>query len=392
MAGGCSGSVIILHGAPHSGKHEIQAAIVDAADAVWYTLGVDALCQRILSRENDPTLLDTSTQHALSALHVLVSSTARHACNLVVDHAFTQPSQVEDMAAKLQGLDVIWAHVRCPRELVSARQAERGMRVEGDGPIVHDRVIDIKCDIVLDGSANAKDEALRLLEFMKQRPMIREPLARVADPQVPGIDASTTGHLIILSGTSSAGKTTLATALQEARGHAYLQWGLDAAYMTLGQRFCNLALSAEEAEHPSVHPEGWMGADNIPMPPLSEPAGPRMWQRIGPALRNAVSASYAAQRALLEAGWNVISDQVFYYEDWYAEARRFFEGMNVTWVYVFASPEALISHEKKRGDRVIGVSLGLLDQMYKNIRYDVEIDTTSMDPAVEAQRVLAKAL
>ena len=224
-------------------------------------------------------------------------------------------------------------------------------------------------------------------EQLYQRAMIEEPFARVVDRKVPRKPAERPGQVFMLAGTSSAGKSTLARALQQQR--ELLAYGLDVVYQMVPRRYLGIPLTREEIASPPDIPQGHLGVLNIPMEPRSDPPGPRMWQRIGPVLRNSASAQYGVLRELALAGYSVVSDQVFYYQDWYDEARRELEGIDVVWVDVQADPEALQKHEQTRGDRVLGVSLGLLDQMYKDIPFDISVHSGRQTPEQEAELVLA---
>lgn len=59
-------------------------------------------------------------------------------------------------------------------------------------------------------------------------------------------------------------------------------------------------------------------------------------------------------------------------------------------VDVFASLEILEARELQRGDRMIGLARWQYDGVHKDMRYDLEIDTSNITPVEGAQMIKQK--
>jgi len=363
----CAGKLVILNGSPHSGHDLIAAELAWLAPEVYYAIGADMLHRKVLPGPTEAPILE-----------IILSASARNGSSIAADYCLTRPGQVDTLKSLAQGLDLTWVDVRCEPQLRAMREQERGPRAAGPASL---ECLPGPPDLTLDG-ADPRAAAQQLQDFLQERPMIREPLARFAPP----LQAQGKGTVVMLCGTSSAGKSTLQRALQRRR--PFLGYGLDAAYQAIPLRYMGLPINAQEIAEGFDRKDGWMGATNVPMPAESLPDGPRMWQQVGPVLRQSASSMYASIAALARSGNDVVSDQVLYYRDWYEEAQHRLAGVNVVWVSVEADPEALQQHEQQRGDRVQGVSLGLLDQMFKDVPFAARVHSGRSTPEEEAERVL----
>lgn len=145
--------------------------------------------------------------------------------------------------------------------------------------------------------------------------------------------------VLILNGTSSAGKTTLARALQAILPEAYLLCSLDA--------FWN-------------------------MTPMGIPANSDNF----PALKQGMARS---ARALAETGHNVIIDVIFRDEADNAMFSRELDGIDTLRIKVFCPLEELIRREAHRGDRRRGLAQSQFDSAHQDIVYDMEVDTSTAD-------------
>jgi chloramphenicol 3-O phosphotransferase len=153
---------------------------------------------------------------------------------------------------------------------------------------------------------------------------------------------------IILNGTSSAGKSSIARELQQQLPGSFLHFKLDAFWEML--------------------PEGKKVSDF-------------------PNMKFAIIESAAA---LLRHGHNVVLDIVAPESvlKLIVEALRDYSPMLVA---VKASPETLRFREAARGDRQIGMAEAQAASLYKDTAYDLEIDTTGRT-AAESAAVIAQAV
>lgn len=150
------------------------------------------------------------------------------------------------------------------------------------------------------------------------------------------------GTVILLNGTSSSGKTTLAKELQKASSEANLYASLDIFLDGL--------------------PGNYLGNQEDPLR----------------AFQNLVTAFSASNAAIARAGINVIIDHVLERPTWVAPCVREFESVEVVFVAVRCSLEVLEAREKARGDRHLGLARGQYDNVHSHGTYDVEVDTSKM--------------
>lgn len=169
------------------------------------------------------------------------------------------------------------------------------------------------------------------------------------------------GSIILLNGTSSAGKTTLGQALQDQADGLWLLAGLDQYLAMLGKPY----LSAHWGEI------------------LGDPVRPGM---VGDDL---IRAMYAAAAAAADSGVNVVVDHVLVSDNWRRWACEVFAPRRAWLVGVRCDPVALEAREQARGDRTPGQAVRQYNVVHEDCVYDIEIDTTHVDADAGAAAVLA---
>jgi chloramphenicol 3-O phosphotransferase len=133
-----SGDVVVLNGAPRSGKSSIAAAMQDTFGGLWLNLGVDAFSEvtPVRSRpgiglrpggerpdlEDDVVLL-------YAGLFASVATLSRLGLDVVVDvglhDRYSRPLGILELVARrLQGTPAYFVGVRCPLEVIMARRDE----------------------------------------------------------------------------------------------------------------------------------------------------------------------------------------------------------------------------------------------------------------------------
>ena len=129
------GQIVILNGAPRSGKSSIAAAIQETFPGVWVNIGVDvaramtppALQPGIGLRPGEP---DHPAAAAVAALYAgLWESVAAHArlgLNVVVDVGIYDVEIAADAARRLAELSVLFVGVRCDVETIMERRRAVG--------------------------------------------------------------------------------------------------------------------------------------------------------------------------------------------------------------------------------------------------------------------------
>jgi chloramphenicol 3-O phosphotransferase len=136
LQGETPGQIVILNGAPRSGKSSIAAVIQQTFAGVWMNLGVDRFKPMAPDRYQPGIGLRPGGERPnLEALIVIlyramyeaIALHSRLGLNVVVDvghhDAYSVPRGIlPDCARRLQGLPVLFVGVRCPIEVIMARR------------------------------------------------------------------------------------------------------------------------------------------------------------------------------------------------------------------------------------------------------------------------------
>ena len=128
---GESGQVVILNGAPRSGKSSIASNIQETFDGTWMNLGVDVA--RLMTpphaqpgiglRPGEADHPAASTVPVLyAALYESVAAHSRLGLNVAVDVGHYAIAIAVDSARRLRGLPVLFVGVRCSIEAIMERR------------------------------------------------------------------------------------------------------------------------------------------------------------------------------------------------------------------------------------------------------------------------------
>ncbi len=138
------GWVVILNGAPRSGKSSIATALQATPGATWVNLGVDAFARTTppelrpgigLRPSGERPDLEAEIPALYESLYGAVAAASRQGLNVVVDvgmhDGYSRPLGVWRLAAaQLDGLPVLVVGVRCPVAVILQRRAAA---TAGDG-------------------------------------------------------------------------------------------------------------------------------------------------------------------------------------------------------------------------------------------------------------------
>lgn len=164
------------------------------------------------------------------------------------------------------------------------------------------------------------------------------------------------GNIIFLNGTSSAGKSTLAKALQQLLEEPYLHMSLDDVWANLPEKI--------------VGQDAW-------------------WTRL--PLGQFASGFHYAVAGFSKAGIGVIIDHCCTSPDHLQECLKLFKKSRVVFVEVTCSVDELRQREKTRGDRMIGqaeAQLACFDEFRSKHLYDLQVDTSMHPPLDCAQKIM----
>jgi chloramphenicol 3-O phosphotransferase len=171
------------------------------------------------------------------------------------------------------------------------------------------------------------------------------------------------GRVVVLNGTSSAGKTTLATTLQARLAEAGQCWiviCVDDIFVKLPPAWIRMRA------HVGAHAEEGMAFELV---------DGEVERRVGPVGRQALAAYRASVGGAARAGLNVIVDEVLLSEEDWIGWQRELEGLDVVWVGVECALDAVEERERTRGDRLLGLARSQFDIVHRHAVYDLRIDT-----------------
>lgn len=182
------------------------------------------------------------------------------------------------------------------------------------------------------------------------------------------------GRLIGLVGTSSAGKSTTARRLQSLLDEPYLVVGLDHFY--------------------DMFPSDWSGHRRGPGPGFwqetvtDEDGKPRIVTYYGDAGERLLTGMRAAVVALLDAGNNVILDEMPVNETIMPAWRKAVEGYAVCWVAVRAPLDVI---ERREDERNLGRHIGNARGHYgygMDGEFDLVVDAAALSPDERAAAIV----
>jgi chloramphenicol 3-O phosphotransferase len=133
------GKIIILNGAPRSGKSSIVAAIQEHLAGVWVNLGVDFYVRDVTPQRFRPGIglrpggerpdLEPLLPMFFAALYESIAAHSRFGLNVVADvgqhDSYSRPLNIlPDCARRLAGLPVLFVGVRCPIDVIMQRREQ----------------------------------------------------------------------------------------------------------------------------------------------------------------------------------------------------------------------------------------------------------------------------
>lgn len=180
--------------------------------------------------------------------------------------------------------------------------------------------------------------------------------------------------IILLNGTSSSGKTTIAKQLQEKYQGVLLLYGLDTMVQTAFPEKCDYPPYDEQAIQVTA----------------SEQEGHQIIRlKVSPYMYPVYQTAVKYYKMLSEQGYEIIVDEVLFDKK---RITPFFEILfheKVYFVGVKPAKDGVIRREQERGDRLEGLAAGLYDEVYHPLfTYDITLDTGTMSPEEAADRII----
>jgi len=174
-------------------------------------------------------------------------------------------------------------------------------------------------------------------------------------------------RLVLLHGTSSSGKPTVARAIQRLSDEPWVYLGIDTFWNAVDERWM---------EHGARAVDGFLWTTDATIVP-------------GPAGRRLAAGMRAAVAALAKAGNDVLVDDVFLDHAWLDDWRRLLVDLEWVLVGVLAPLHVLEEREAARGNRIAGEARAQVGVIHQGIQYDLTVDTSQLSPEEAARVILA---
>jgi chloramphenicol 3-O phosphotransferase len=175
-------------------------------------------------------------------------------------------------------------------------------------------------------------------------------------------------RIIFLNGVGSAGKSSIARALQDITATPYLHVAMDSFLDMLPARY-------------------WENhADGFSFTPVEGHGGIALQINTGEVAARALRGMRRAVAALAAQGNNLIVEDVMLDDTW-PDYQALLAPFDVSLVGVFAPLAVLEERERQRGDRMIGLARWQYDRVHQGMKYDLTIDTSTATPDACAQKI-----
>ena len=181
--------------------------------------------------------------------------------------------------------------------------------------------------------------------------------------------------IILLNGTSSAGKTTIARIVQEKYPGVLLLYGVDSMVQTAFPAKCDYPPYDEQAIKVM----------------MSETAGqPSAKLIVSPYVYPIYEAAVRFYKLLSGRGYDIIIDELLFDDN---RIKSYFDiliGETVYFIGIKPDKEVVIKREQERGNRLLGLAAGLYHEVYNPIfSYDLLIDSGKLTPEASAELILS---
>ncbi|MEY2474216.1 MAG: chloramphenicol phosphotransferase [Actinomycetota bacterium] len=161
--------------------------------------------------------------------------------------------------------------------------------------------------------------------------------------------------VVILNGTSSAGKSSIAQWLPMTLDRPMVCSGLDVVLMSMPIKLHG-------------HRDG----------PYFESIADGTVIRLGPTAIEIARAWHQAQATLVRQGFSLVLDEAIVCEQLLESLIDAFKGMRVWLVGVVCDEAVAVAREEARGDRQPGLARGLAELVHRDVEYDLVLDTTAI--------------
>lgn len=166
--------------------------------------------------------------------------------------------------------------------------------------------------------------------------------------------------LILLNGTSSAGKSSIVKCLQAKLQNPYLDMGLDKFLYMLPDRYMKQPLWKEVWDHTSAGEVG----------------------------NRLMSGMHHSIKTMINSGNLVIADHVLIEKNWVTELAELFHDQSAYFFGIHCPLEVLEKREEDRKDRTLGSARVQFPLVHQWCEYDLSIDSSITSPEKSADMII----
>ena len=196
---------------------------------------------------------------------------------------------------------------------------------------------------------------------------------------MPDTHESEVGQVILLNGTSSAGKSTIAKSIQHVASEPYLVVSLDQFRDCLPDRYRGLNA-----------PSNSTGAKGLNVRAERQDETALTHIEFGEYGVRVLKAMHRTVATCSNMGLNVIVDDMITLHELVVDYVKVLHDLPVLCVGVHCDQKELVSREDDRPGRFAGTAISHLEVVHKHITYDLEIDNTHGDPRQHAELILSR--
>lgn len=189
---------------------------------------------------------------------------------------------------------------------------------------------------------------------------------------------SSPGRIILLNGTSSAGKTTIARMIQQLRPDPIQHIALDQFRDGLPDRFRGLNSA-----------DGTPGARGLNVVPVHTPEMSGTAIRFGDVGRRMLTGMRHAIAAFAKAGNDAVVDDMQLDPDFLPDYLTALSGISVIFAAIHCDLATLHQRETERPGRFPGTAALHFHSIHTGCIYDVEVDAATTSPRQCAEAILA---
>jgi len=182
-----------------------------------------------------------------------------------------------------------------------------------------------------------------------------------------GASVTRPATIILLNGVGSAGKSSIARALQAITAAPFLRVEMDAFIDMMPEQY-------------------WDHPDGLTFETIEQDGHPAVVIRSGPMAERTFRGMRHAMAAMAREGNNLIIDDVMIADE-LTEYRTLLADFTLHVVGVFAPLDVLEERERARTDRMPGLARWQFDRVHRGKSYDLELDTSRQTPQACAEAI-----